>query len=166
MRFPTIAAAAAGVLVFCGLAAASAEDAAKVPSQAEAAAPAWRHSLSLLGTPKYPDDFKRFDYVNPEAPRGGLVRFGRDGTYDSFNFIIPRGTAAAGITLLYDTLMVPALDEVATEYGLLAEAVKYPADYSSVTYRLRAEAKWHDGKPVTPEDVVWTFEQLDRKSVV
>lgn len=134
------------------------------PLPAQESAPKWRHGLSLLGTPKYSDGFKHFDYVNPNAPKGGLVRFGQTGTYDSFNFVIPRGTPAAGITLLYDTLMAPAMDEVATEYGLLADAVKYPADYSSATYRLRAEAKWHDGKPVTPEDVVWTFEQLKKLS--
>lgn len=136
--------------------------ASHVPASAQSDAPQWRHGLSLLGTPKYPDDFKRFDYVNPDAPKGGLVRLSQDGTYDTFNFVIPRGTPAAGINLIYDTLTTPAMDEVATEYGLLAEAVKYPADYSSVTYRLRAEAKWHDGKPVTPEDVIWTFEQLKK----
>src|SRR5690606_24177154 len=97
---------------------------------------------------------------NPEAPKGGLVRFGENGTFDSFNFVIPRGTAAAGITFIYDTLMTNSLDEVATEYGLLAESVRHPADFSSVTYRLRKEARWHDGKPVTPDDVVWTSENL------
>ena len=127
-----------------------------------AQSPEWRHGLSLLGTPNYPADFKRFDYVNPNAPKGGLVRLSQDGTFDSFNFVIPRGTPAAGITLIYDTLMAPALDEVATEYGLLAEAVRHPPDYSWVAYRLRPEARWHDGKPVTAEDVVWTFEQLKK----
>ncbi len=122
----------------------------------------WRHGLSLLGTPRYPADFKRFDYVNPDAPKGGLVRLSQDGTFDSFNFVIPRGTPAAGITLIYDTLMTPALDEVATEYGLLAEAVRYPPDYSWVSYRLRPEARWHDGTPVTVADVIWTFEQLKK----
>jgi microcin C transport system substrate-binding protein len=117
-----------------------------------------------MGSPRYPADFKHFDYVNPGAPKGGFVRFGQDGTYDSFNFIIPRGTAAAGITLIYDTLMSSSLDEVATEYGLLAEAVRYPEDFSSVTYRLRKEARWHDGQPVTPEDVVWTFENITKLS--
>ena len=113
-----------------------------------------------MGSPKYPADFKHFNYVNPNAPKGGLVRLGQDGTFDTLNFVIPRGTAAAGITLIYDTLMTSALDEVATEYGLLAEAVSHPPDWSSVTYRLRKEARWHDGKPVTPEDVVWSFQTL------
>jgi microcin C transport system substrate-binding protein len=127
---------------------------------ASAGATEWKHGLSLMGTPKYPADFKRFDYVNADAPKGGLVRLGADGSFDSLNFVIPRGTAAAGITLIYDTLMTSALDEVATEYGLLAESVSHPADWSAVTYRLRKEARWHDGKPVTPEDVVWSFENL------
>ncbi len=127
-----------------------------LPAQAQE----WRHSLSLLGTSKYPADFKRFDYVNPNAPKGGLVRLSEEGSFDSFNFVIPRGTPAAGINLLYDTLSTPSLDEAATEYGLLAETVKYPPDYSSVTYKLRAEAKWADGKPVTAEDVIWSFEKL------
>jgi microcin C transport system substrate-binding protein len=122
----------------------------------------WQHGLSLMGSPKYPADFKHFNYVNPNAPKGGLVRLGQDGTFDTLNFVIPRGTAAAGITLIYDTLMTSALDEVATEYGLLAEAVSHPPDWSSVTYRLRKEARWHDGKPVTPEDVVWSFETITK----
>ena len=124
----------------------------------------WHHGLSLLGQPKYPADFKRFDYVNPDAPKGGLLRLSADGTFDSLNDIITRGTPVAGLQLIYDTLMAPASDEVATEYGLLAEAVSYPADFSSVTYRLRPEAKWHDGQPVTPDDVVWSFEQLTKNN--
>ena len=85
------------------------------------------------------------------APKGGAVRMIAFGTFDNFNLVVAgvKGSLAAGIDLIYDTLMVPALDEVSTEYGLLAEAVYHPADYSSVTYRLRANARWHDGKPVT-----------------
>ncbi len=124
----------------------------------------WRHGLSLLGQPKYPAGFKHFDYVNPDAPKTGLLRLSVDGTFDSLNDIVPRGTPAGGLQLIYDTLMSSAFDEVATEYGLLAEAVSYPADYSSVSYRLRPEAKWHDGQPVTAEDVVWSFEQLTRNN--
>jgi microcin C transport system substrate-binding protein len=127
-----------------------------LPAQAQE----WRHGLSLLGSPKYPAGFKHFDYVNPNAPKGGLVRLSEEGSFDSFNLILPRGAAAAGLGLLYDTLSSASLDEVATEYGLLAEAVKYPPDYSSVTYKLRAEAKWADGQPVTADDVIWTFDKL------
>lgn len=141
--------------------AAQAQDNAKQDSTKDVP---WRHALSLLGDVKYPADFKRFDYVNPNAPKGGLVRLGSDGTFDSFNHLIPRGTQAAGINMIYDTLMVSSLDEVATEYGLIAESVRFPADYSSVTYRLRPNARWHDGKPITPEDVIWTFEMIKEHS--
>jgi microcin C transport system substrate-binding protein len=121
---------------------------------------AWRHGLSLMGEPKYPAGFPHFAYVNPAAPKGGLVRLGANGTFDNFNVVIAglKGVLAAGATQIYDTLMEESLDEVSTEYGLLAEAVKYPPDYSAVTYRLRATGRWHDGQPITPDDVVWSFE--------
>lgn len=120
----------------------------------------WRHGLSLFGEIKYPADFKHFDYVNPDAPKGGEVRQIAVGTFDNFNIVVAltKGSIAAGLDQIYDTLLVQGQDEVATGYGLLAEAVRHPDDYSSVTYRLRAEAKWHDGVPVTPEDVIFTFE--------
>ena len=86
------------------------------------------------------------------------------GTFDNFNQVVSgvKGSIAAGIDQIYDTLMVAALDEVSTEYGLLAEAVSHPADFSSVTYRLRANAKWHDGKPVTVEDVIYSLEAFKK----
>jgi microcin C transport system substrate-binding protein len=124
----------------------------------------WRHGLSLFGELKYPAGFKRFDYVNPNAPKGGTVRLGGFGTFDNFNIVVSgvKGNVAAGLTEVYDTLMTPASDEVSTEYGLLAEAVSHPADFSSVTYRLRAEAKWHDGKPVTPDDVIFSLQAFQK----
>src|SRR5215813_15055855 len=90
-----------------------------------AAEPAWRHALSLFGNIKYPADFKRFDYVNPEAPRGGVVRQIAVGTFDNFNYVVSgvKGSLAAPVPLIYDTLTTSSLDEVSTEYGLLAEAV-------------------------------------------
>jgi microcin C transport system substrate-binding protein len=120
----------------------------------------WRHGLSLFGDLKYPPGFKHFDYVNPKAPQAGVVRLGGFGTFDNFNLVIRgvKGTIAAGIDLIYERLMVGALDEVSTEYGQIAEAVSHPADHSSVAYRLRAEAKWHDGKPITADDVIFSFE--------
>ncbi|MBT9291745.1 extracellular solute-binding protein [Hyphomicrobiaceae bacterium 22] len=122
--------------------------------------PQWRHGLSLMGSVKYPADFKHFDYVNPKAPRGGVLRMGTDGTFDSFNAILPKGNVAAGIGLIYDSLMTSAYDEISTEYGQIAEAVKYPDDFAWVTFRLRPEARWHDGQPLTAEDVVWSFNKL------
>src|SRR5690349_21056830 len=112
--------------------------------------------MSLFGELKYPPEFPHFDCVNASAPKGGMVRLTGFGTYDNFNLVVAgvKGSIAMGVDLIYDTLMVSSLDEVATTYGLLAESVTYPDDYSSVTYRLRPTAKWHDGKPVTPEDVI------------
>ena len=120
----------------------------------------WRHGLSLFGDLKYPADFKHFDYVNPAAPKAGAVRLGVPGTFDNFNVVIRgvKGAIAAGVDAIYERLMTSAFDEVSGEYGLLAEAVSHPADFSSVTYRLRANAKWHDGKPVTTDDVIFSFQ--------
>jgi len=120
----------------------------------------WRHGLSLFGDLKYPAGFKHFDYVNPAAPKAGVVRLGVPGTFDNFNVVIRgvKGAIAGGIDAIYERLMTSAFDEVSGEYGLLAEAVSHPADFSSVTYRLRANAKWHDGKPVTTDDVIFSFE--------
>ena len=119
----------------------------------------WKHGLSLFGEPQYPPGFKHFDYVNPSAPQGGTVRRIAFGTFDNFNQVVAgvKGSLAMGIELITESLTTPALDEVSTEYGLLAEAVSFPEDRSSVTYRLRANAHWHDDKPVTPDDVIFSF---------
>jgi microcin C transport system substrate-binding protein len=120
---------------------------------------AWKHGLSLFGDLKYPEGFKHFDYVNAGAPKGGAARLIAFGTFDNFNMVVAgvKGSLAAGVDLLYDSLLVPSMDEVAVGYGLLTEAVSAPADHSSVTYRLRANAKWHDGVPVSPEDVLFSL---------
>ena len=88
------------------------------------------------------------------------------GTFDNFNQVVSgvKGSLAMGTDLFIETLTTPALDEVSTEYGLLAEAVSYPDDRSSVTYRLRANARWHDGKPVTPDDVIFSFDTFKTNS--
>ena len=121
--------------------------------------PVFRHGLSLFGDLKYPPDFKHFNYVNPNAPKGGLVRLSTIGTFDNFNIVVAgvKGSLAAGVELVYDSLMARALDEVSAEYGLLAEGASYPDDFSHVTYRLRPQARWHDGRPVTPGDVIFSF---------
>lgn len=120
----------------------------------------WRHGLSLFGNVKYPADFKRFEYVNPDAPKGGLVRQIAIGTFDNFNLVVSgvKGSIAGGVALIYESLTTPSLDEVSTEYGSLAEAASYPDDFSYVVYRLRPQAKWHDGAPVTPEDVIFSLD--------
>ncbi len=131
-----------------------------IASPGEAQEKVWRYATSLNDEPKYPADFKHFDYVNPDAPKGGMVRLSDTGGFDTLNPILAKGNPAPGLGLIYETLMTSALDEVSTMYGLIAEAMSYPDDYSSVTFRLRPEAKWHDGQPITPEDVVWSFEKL------
>jgi microcin C transport system substrate-binding protein len=132
---------------------------------AQSAAPrtqTWQHGLSLFGDLKYPAQFAHFDYVNPSAPKAGTVRQAAFGTYDNFNMVVAgwKGKLAVGLDFIYETLLTPSMDEASAEYGLLAEAVTHPPDFSSVTYRLRPEAKWHDGQPVTPDDVIFSFAAL------
>ncbi len=126
----------------------------------------WRHGSALLDEPKYPQGFPHFDYVNPNAPKGGLVRLGALGTFDSFNIVVAgvKGSPEQGLGLIYETLTTSALDEANASYGLLAESFSYPEDYSSVSFRLRPEARWHDGKPVTADDVIFSFESLKANS--
>ncbi|MFL5134073.1 MAG: extracellular solute-binding protein [Microvirga sp.] len=126
----------------------------------------WRHGSALLDEPKYPQGFSHFDYVNPNAPKGGLVRLGALGTFDSFNIVVAgvKGSPEQGLGLIYETLTTSALDEANASYGLLAESFSYPEDYSSVSFRLRPEARWHDGRPVTTDDVIFSFESLKANS--
>lgn len=139
---------AVATLVVCALSApVSAED-----------APIRHHALSLIGAPKYPADFQHFDYVNPDAPKGGQVRIGDIGSFDSLNPVLYRGEAAGGLGLVYENLMYDSLEEPSTSYGLIAEWASYPPDYSSVTFKLRDEARWHDGQKITPEDVIYSLE--------
>ncbi|MDR3474999.1 MAG: extracellular solute-binding protein [Devosia sp.] len=121
----------------------------------------WLHATSLIGAPKYPEGFKHYDYVNPDAPKGGVARLSSlSGTFDTFNPILPQGAPADGLGLVYETLMDRSLDESSTEYGLLADAVAFPPDISSATFRMNPKAKWQEGTPVTAEDVVWSFNEL------
>jgi microcin C transport system substrate-binding protein len=126
----------------------------------------WRHGISLYGELKYPSGFKQFDYVNAKAPKTGTARLVAIGTFDNFNSIVAgvKGSLAAGTDLFSETLAVGSLDEISSAYGLIAEAVSYPADFSSASYRLRAEAKWHDGKPITPDDVIFSFDASKKYS--
>ncbi len=126
----------------------------------------WRHGLSLFGEVKYPADFKRFDYVNPDAPKGGAARQISIGTFDNFNLTVAgvKGNIAPAVGYIYETLMTQSQDEVGTEYGLLAESAAHPDDFSWVVYRLRDNAHWHDGRPVTADDVVYSFDTLKKFS--
>jgi microcin C transport system substrate-binding protein len=135
-------------------------------AQMSSAEAVWRHSLSLFGDIKYPADFKRFDYVNPDAPKGGVARSISIGTFDNFNLAVAgvKGSIAPAVGLIYETLMARSQDEVGTYYGLLAELAAHPDDFSWVKYRLRKDARWHDGKPVTPEDVIFSIDILKKYS--
>lgn len=122
------------------------------------------HGLAMHGEPKYPAGFPHFDYVNPAAPQGGELRLHQIGSFDSFNPFIPKGDAAAGLSsYLYDTLMVSSQDEPFTQYGLLAEEVEVADDRSWIVYHLRPEARFSDGKAVSADDVVATFNLLMAK---
>jgi microcin C transport system substrate-binding protein len=121
------------------------------------------HGIAMHGDLKYGPDFKHFDYVNPAAPKGGELKQGTVGTFDSFNAFIIKGNPVAGIGQIYDTLLTPSADEPFSEYGLLAEKVETPADRSWVAFTLRPNARWHDGKPITVDDVIWSFETLRDK---
>jgi len=118
------------------------------------------HALAMTGNPRYAEDFKHFDYVNPDAPKGGDIKLGAVGTFDSLNPYIIRGVAATGIGLIYDTLTDQSLDEPFTQYGLVAAKIELPEDRSWVIYHLNAKAKFHDGQPVTAADVVFSFNLL------
>ncbi len=129
------------------------------------AAEEFRHGLSVFGDLKYPPDFKHFDYVNPNAPKGG--RFSTYGgplnSFDSFNPFILKGDAASGLSMLFDTLMERSGDEPDAMYGLVAKEVAVAKDGKSVTFRLRPEARFSDGTPVTAEDVAFSFDTLKAK---
>jgi len=134
-------------------------------TRAQVTNPTWRHGVSPFGDLKYFSGFKQFDYVNAEALKAGSARQIALGTYDNFNIVVDgvKGTLALGLDLNYDTLLVPALDEVSSSYGLLAE-VRFSEDFSSISFRLRADAKWHDGTAITPEDVIFSFATFKKLS--
>ncbi|WP_349570080.1 extracellular solute-binding protein [Azotobacter salinestris] len=120
-----------------------------------------QHALTLYGeAPKYSDGYQHFEYVNPNAPKGGILRQAGFGSFDSLNPFLNKGVAADEIGLVYDTLTRHSLDEPFTEYGLLAEKIERAPDNSWVRFHLRPEARFHDGHPVTAEDVVFTFDIL------
>jgi microcin C transport system substrate-binding protein len=120
------------------------------------------HALTLDDAPKYGPDFKHLDYVNPDAPKGGTITTAAIGTFDSFNPYIVKGTPA-GLGGLIETLTASTEDDSLTEYGLLAESMELAPDKSWLIYNLRPEARWHDGQPVTADDVVFSFETLIAK---
>ena len=133
------------------------------PGVAAAVGSGPQHAIAMYGDVKYPADFSHFDYVNADAPKGGTLALSGSGTFDSLNPFILRGTPASGLTLMFETLMTPSLDEPFTYYGLVAELVETPEDRSWVKFTLNPDARWHDGKPITAEDVIFSFETLTTK---
>ncbi len=116
------------------------------------------HAIAMYGSPKYPANFANFDYVNPSAPKGGKLRLGKEGTFDSFHPYIPKGNAIS--TGSIESLLIESNDEPFTAYGLIAESIDWPDDRSWVIFTLRPEARWHDGQPITADDVIWSFKIL------
>ncbi|MYD78079.1 MAG: ABC transporter substrate-binding protein, partial [Gammaproteobacteria bacterium] len=125
---------------------------------AYAESPQPAHGIAMHGELKYGPDFQHFDYVNPNAPKGGMLRTAARGTFDSFHGHIPKGNAVS--TRSIETLLTTSDDEAFSEYGLIAESLEVPEDRSWVIFNLRQEARWHDGEPITADDVVWSFETL------
>jgi microcin C transport system substrate-binding protein len=156
----------ATALIVLATLAARAQDMPAVPVEEvveQALEPAVRrsHAIAMHGEPKYGSDFKHFDYVNPDAPKGGTLVLSASGTFDSFNPFIIKGSSGpvAGI----ETLLTSSADEPFTKYGLIAESIEWPDDRSWITFTLRPEARWHDGNPITVEDVIWSLETLKTK---
>ena len=108
-------------------------------------------------------EVSHFNYVNPNAPKGGDIKYGVTGTFDSLNPFLLKGVSAAGVGLIYDTLMTSNNDDLFTRYGLLADSVKMAVDKKSIIFVLDPKAKWHDGQPITADDVVWTYNTLLEK---
>ncbi|MCM5559622.1 extracellular solute-binding protein [Pleomorphomonas sp. JP5] len=125
--------------------------------------PEWRTATTLGGEPHYAADFAHFDYVNPDAPKGGEARFGVEGNFDSTNlFLGTKGTPATSVASAYESLFTASLDEldISATYPLLADAMRYPSDFAWAEYRLDPKARWQDGEPVTVDDVIWSFDTL------
>ncbi len=122
------------------------------------------HAITLYDEPpKYSKEFTHFDYVNPNAPKGGTFKVApvQSATFDSFHPYIPKGNPIS--TGSIETLLTSSLDEPFTEYGLLAEAIEWPDERDWVIFHLNPKARWHDGQPVTADDVIWTFNTLIEK---
>ncbi|MEX0953861.1 MAG: extracellular solute-binding protein [Rhizobiaceae bacterium] len=151
IRFFVLASAAAALLAAGGAPSSAAEE-------------EWLTTSSLIDPDRGREAFERYDHVNPDAPKGGTLNSAAFGTFDSFNPFIVRGNPAAGLTqfggLLWDTLMQQSIAEPSSSHPLIAEAFKHPDDFSSATYRIDPDARWHDGEPITAEDVVWSFNVL------
>ena len=118
------------------------------------------HGAAMHGNLKYGPGFTHFDYSNPDAPKGGEVRLSAIGSFDNLNPFILKGQSAAGLGQVFETLMTGSEDEAFSEYGLIAESIEMPGDRSWVAFTLRPEARWHDGTPITVDDVLFSLDAL------
>ena len=168
-RFWSLALLGAFLLIGAYALPAAAQDEAPTPPDVTEAIPGNavvpKHGIAIHGDVKYPENFTHLDFVNPNAPKGGTLHQHVIGSFDSLNPFIIKGTPAAGMTflrsgLVYESLMQNAWDEPFSLYGIIAESVELPEDRAYVTFNLRPEAKWADGKQITTEDVKWTFETV------
>ena len=123
------------------------------------------HAISVLDEPKYPANFEHFEYVNPDAPKGGTLVRQSIGTYDNFHRYAQRGLAVVGSTLFYDTLMTQSEDEIEVYYGLIAEKVEYPSDHSWIIFHINPKARHQDGRPITSQDVLFSFNKFFEEGV-
>ncbi len=121
------------------------------------------HGIAMHGEPKYKSNFTNLDYVNPDAPKGGEVKFGSYGSFDNLNRVAFKGSKAAGLGYINDTLMRRVWDEAFSLYGLIAEFVEMPDDRSSITFYLNPKATFHDGSPITRDDVLFSLETFQTK---
>ena len=121
------------------------------------------HGLAMHGTPKYDQNFTHLLYVNPSAPKGGILKFGVYGSFDNLNRVAFKGSKAAGLGYINDTLMRRVWDEAFTLYGLIAEYVEMPEDRSSITFYINPNARFHDGSSITREDVLFSLKTFQTK---
>lgn len=136
--------------------------AALCSTNAHAGDPEFAHGYSVFGNLKYPPDFTHYNYVNPDAPKGGEVKISYMGTFDSLNQFVVKGTGAYGLQMIYDRLMAEVHDELGASYGLVAESVRPAPDHSWIEYKIRPEARWHDGQPITVEDVIFSLDIIKK----
>lgn len=161
-----------GIMMLCGIVLSQTRIYAQAPEAQETRESSLitknmpQNAVAMHGTPKYGgSDFTHFDYVAPNAPKGGTIRRHVIGSFDSLNPYIIKGVPAAGLTFLGEDLLTQALmmqstDEPFSQYGLLAQKIDITADKSAVTYDLHPQARWHDGMAITADDVVWTYHAL------
>jgi microcin C transport system substrate-binding protein len=120
----------------------------------------FKHGISVFGDLKYQKNFKNFSYVNPNAPKGGEIKYGSEGTFNNLNPFILKGISAQGMGMIFDSLMESSADEISSKYGLIAKEAKIANDNKSVIFNLRKYAKFHDDSKITADDVIFSFNVL------